>query len=161
MVYPFVNGTGQISIRTPAILMLAALFFASFLSGCATPSTVESRKHERPAAYAALPVETKELVDQGQVKVGMSPDAVYIAWGPPAEVLEAETDQGHVVTWIYHGQWMEESRYWTFREISRDDGVFLERHLESDYFPRRYIRAEIIFEDGRVKAWRTLPRPVP
>ena len=74
--------------------------------GCSTP-TVESRKKERPAEYSALPDEQKRLVDKGQIKVGMNSDAVYLAWGPPAEILENESESGHVTTWIYHGQWLE------------------------------------------------------
>lgn len=130
------------------------------LIGCAT-STIDTRRQERLPAYTSLSADQKDLVDRGQIKVGMSADAVYIAWGAPAEVLEHETAQARLTTWIYHGQWMEESRYWTFREVSQDGTIFLERHLETDYFPRNYIRAEIIFENGQVKSWRTLPRPVP
>lgn len=91
----------------------------------------------------------------------MNTDAVYIAWGPPAEILESESGQGHSTIWIYHGQWMEETRYWTFREVSHEGSTFLERHLESDYFPRSYVRAEIVFENDRVRSWRTLPKPLP
>ena len=111
--------------------------------------------------YAALPPEQRQLVDQGQIKIGLSPDAVYIAWGAPTEIFESESDQGRVTTWIYHGQWLEESRFWTYREISQDGTTFLERRLESDYFPRSYIRAEITFANGAVARWRTLPRPAP
>ncbi|MBI4662931.1 MAG: hypothetical protein HY735_29325 [Verrucomicrobia bacterium] len=134
------------------------LIGACLLVGCAT-STIESRREERFSAYTALSAEHRQLVDHGQIKVGMSPDAVFIAWGAPTEILESETEQGHTTVWIYHGQWMQESRYWTYREISRDGTAFLERHLESDYFPRSYIRAEIYFVSGRVVRWQTLPRP--
>lgn len=129
-----------------------------FLASCAT-STVESRKQERMTSYLSLTPEQKRLVDAGQIRVGLNADAVYIAWGPPGEVVESESDQGHITTWIYHGQTMEETRYWTFREVPRDGTVFLERHLESDYSPRSYVRAEIQFVEGQVKAWRTLPKP--
>ena len=131
---------------------------ALLLAGCAT-STIESRRRERPVAYAGLSPEQKELVDKGQIKVGMSSEAVYIAWGPPSEILESETPQGHTTVWIFHGQWMQESRYWTYREISRDGTTFLERYPESDYQARSYIRAEIHFADGAVTRWQTLPRP--
>jgi hypothetical protein len=116
--------------------------------GCAT-STIESRKKERLAGYIALPADQRRLVDQGQIKVGMSTDAVFIAWGPPSEILDTENEQGHWTTWVYHGQVMEESRYWTYRETARDGITFLERHLESDYFPRSYVRAEINFQMTR------------
>jgi hypothetical protein len=137
-----------------SLLVLSAFL----LTGCAT-STIDSRRQERLSAYAALPPEQQQLVDKGQIKVGMSADAVYIAWGPPTEILEQETQQGHTTIWIYHGQWLEESRYWTYREISRDGSTYLERRLESDYFPRSYIRAEIFFVNGAVVRWQTLPRP--
>jgi hypothetical protein len=139
-----------------ALLILLCLGAA----GCAT-STIDSRKKERSAAYQALPPDQKQLVDQGQIQVGMSADAVFIAWGPPSEILESETEQGHWTTWVYHGQVMEESRYWTYREIARDGTTFLERRLESDYFPRSYVRAEINLQNNQVKSWRTLPRPLP
>ena len=137
--------------------MIATLLFA----GCATPTTIESRRAERLSVYSSLAPEEKQLVDQGQIKMGIPADAVYIAWGPPSEVLESETPQhGHITTWRYYGSWMQESRYWAYRETSRGGhDLYLERYLVSDYQPRDYVRAEIDFRDGRVLSWRTLPRP--
>ena len=135
--------------------MMTALLTA----GCAT-STIETRKQERLAAYRALPTDQRQLVDQGQIKVGMGEDAVYIAWGPPAQALASETAEGREVAWLYHGSWMEETRLWTYREVPHDGAVYLERYLERDYNPRDYVRAEIVFVDGKVARWRTLPRPV-
>ncbi len=123
------------------------LLISVLLAGCAT-STVQTRKKERPEVYAGLPVDQKTLVDQGKIMLGMTPEAVYLAWGAPAEVLENETPQGHTTIWIYHGQWVEEYRYW------------IGRHPESDYYPRQYIRAEILFRNGQVASWHTLPKPV-
>ena len=137
------------------LLLLGCLF----LAGCAT-STIDSRKKERTAAYNALSPEEKELVDKGQVKVGMSQDAVYIAWGPPADILQSQAGPtGVQTTWLYYGTTMQETRYWTFREVPRQGHVFLERYLDRDYDPRDYVRAEIVFVDGKVASWRTLPRP--
>ena len=140
--------------------MKLSIFLLLLLCGCAS-STVESRRKERLSGYLSLSAEQKQLVDQGQIKVGMNQDAVYIAWGPPSEILESESGEGRATTWVYHGQWMEESRFWTYREVPQGGTVFLERHLESDYFPRQYIRAEISFSNGLVTRWRTLPRPAP
>jgi len=141
-------------VKLAWLVLLGWLVFV----GCSTP-TVESRKKERPAEYTALPDEQKRLVDKGQIKVGMNSDAVYLAWGPPAEILENETESGHVTSWIYHGQWLEETRFWTYREIARDGTTFLERYVDRDYSPRSYIRAEIYFQNGKVTRWGTLPRP--
>lgn len=133
---------------------------ALIAAGCAT-STVESRRAERISAYHNLAPEDKQLVDQGQIRVGMSTDGVYIAWGPPSEVLESEdAASGRIVTWRYYGSWMQESRYWAYRETRRGhDDIYLERYLVSDYQPRDYVRAEINFKGGQVHSWRTLPRP--
>jgi hypothetical protein len=136
-------------------ILIASLVLAG---GCAT-STIESRKEERLAAYQALPVEWQHLIDQGQIKIGMPEEAVYIAWGEPAQILRSETGAGPLTTWLYHGHWMRETRYWSYREVQTRDGVFLERYLDRDYHPRSYISAEITFVDGVVKSWRTLPRP--
>ena len=118
-----------------------------FLSGCAT-STLDSRKKERAGAYASLPAETKAAVDQGRIKIGMPMDAVYIAWGSPAQVLEHEGPAGAATVWLYEGGWMEEDRFW------------YGRHLAFAYQPRTYVRAEVVFANGIVKSWRTLPQPV-
>ncbi len=136
-----------------------ALFACAVLTGCAT-STIESRRQERLAAYQGLSPELKTLVDKGQIKVGMSQDAVYISWGPPSEVLQSETAEGALTTWQFHGAWMQETRFWTYREVTKDNTAFLERYLERDYNPRDYVKAEIIFVNGAVKQWKTLPRPV-
>lgn len=130
------------------------------MAGCQT-STIETRRVERAAAYAALSPEIRSLVDQGQVRVGMDEDAVYISWGAPSQVLHSQGRGGAVTTtWLYHGSWMEETRYWAYREVYRENVVFLERYLERDYNPRSYVQAEITFENGKVKAWRTLPKPL-
>jgi hypothetical protein len=138
-----------------SLLAAGVLVFA----GCKS-STVETRKAERSAAYLALPADQRELVDKGQIKVGMSEDAVYMAWGNPAQVLTSEDQRGRVTTWLYQGTVLEENRYWTYREVSRDGRTYLERYLDRDYNPRDYISSEITFQNGAVIRWRTLPKPM-
>ncbi len=129
------------------------------LVGCAT-STVATRKKERQVAYNALTPEEKELVDKGQIQTGMSQDAVYIAWGPPAQILQNQAGGSGVQTvWLYEGTTMQETRYWTFRQVPYKGHVFLERYLDRDYDPLDYVQAEIVFVGGKVASWRTLPRP--
>ena len=146
------------SKTTLALFGLLTLFI---ITACKT-STIESRRLEKMSAYNQLSPEEKQLVDQGQIKIGMTADAVYIAWGPPAEVLQEETpQQGRISVWRYYGTWMQETRYWAYRETKRpDNDLYLERYLISDYNPRDYVRAEIIVKGGKVATWRTLPRPV-
>ena len=142
-------------MKPSLLLFLGALL----LYGCST-STIETRRKERAAAYGTLAQEEKELVDRGQIKSGMSQDAVYIAWGPPAQILQNQVGNNGVQTvWLYEGTTMQETRYWTFREVPSRGHVFLERYLDRDYDPRNYVSAEIVFVGGKVASWRTLPHP--
>ena len=139
----------------PVLLLLLPL---AFLMGCKT-STIESRKQERSTAYAAFPADVRSDVDAGRIRVGMNADAVYMSWGQPGQILESETGQGHVTTWLYEGGWMQEERYWAYRTIGSGKNACAERYLEREYHPRAYIRAEVTFVNGTVTQWRTLPRP--
>jgi len=141
----------------PSRLILAA---SVLLAGCTTPSTVASRRAERPVAYEVLSPEDRAQVDQGQVRVGMPPDAVYIAWGKPAQVLESENAAGRITTWLYHGNSTDEHLFWNYREYPRRDGaVYMERFLDRTYDFKSYVSAELVFRDGRLESWKTLPRP--
>jgi hypothetical protein len=143
------------TVKHSIVLLLGLLL----LAGCAT-STVESRRKEKYGTYSTLPPDEKELVDKGQIKTGMSQDAVYIAWGAPAQVLQNQAGNNGVQTvWLYEGTTMQETRYWTFREVPHGGHVFFERYLDRDYDPRNYVSAELVFVDGKLASWRTLPRP--
>ncbi len=128
------------------------------LTGCAT-STVETRRQERYDIYSELPAEQKAAVDTGKIKVGMSMDAVYIAWGKPAEILTSESSKGTLVTWLYRGAYLREYRYWTYHDYYYGRGYYSTPYLVHDYYPQSYVTAEVIFEGGLVKEWRNLPTP--
>jgi hypothetical protein len=135
------------------------LTLALLLAGCAT-STIETRRQEKATSYQSLTPDEKQAVDGGQIRVGMTSDAVYISWGKPSEILESEDQNGHFVIWRYYGTAMYETRYWAYRPIpSGRTDLYLERYLTSEYNPETYVRAEIVFSQGRVVSWRTLPRP--
>lgn len=129
------------------------------LAGCAT-STLESRKKERYGAYASLSSEQKASVDQAQIKVGMSMDAVYIAWGKPSQILTSETASGSQVRWLYSGTYLQSFSYWAYPGYYGPyRWGYCGPEFVHDYVVLNYIRAEVIFEGGLVKQWRTLPRP--
>jgi len=139
-------------------LLAVALAFSEL--GCTTPSTVATRRQERTAAYDALPAEQRAAVDQGHLKVGMSEDAVYIAWGKPAQILHSGDASGESTAWLYHGTTSDHYLNWRYRTQLRPDGsTFLDRSLERDLDIREYVSAELTFRDGRLQSWRTLPRP--
>ena len=128
--------------------------------GCATKSTVESRKAERPMAFASLPPDHQELVAEGQVVVGMSEDAVYIAWGKPAQVLHSADATGARNTWLYYGTTSDTYTYWDYYHVPRPrGGSYLGRTMRRDLAVRGYISAELVFKDGLLESFRTLPKP--
>jgi hypothetical protein len=128
------------------------------LTGCAT-STVESRKHQRLAAYHALSAEDRRAVDAGQIRVGMPMDAVYIAWGKPSQIVPGDPSQGVTVTWLYRGTYPVEQSFWSDYDRWHDSGYYTAPYAAHDSHPRSYVRAEVRFTGGVVKEWSSLPGP--
>ncbi len=138
------------------------LAFVLCVVGCATRNTIQSRQQERAVAYAALTPEHHALVDHGEIKWGMSQDAVYIAWGSPSEVLKGESGANSTTTWLYAWTAAQERRYWNFHHHDPADVSNAYRQLptqDSEYVPVRYTHAEIVFENGVVKNWRQITPP--
>ncbi len=148
--------------RTALGLLLTAVLLSS---GCAfssatDPKEIARRRAERATAYAALVPDHQALVDQGQIRVGMSEDAVFIAWGKSAQVLRSGDASGEVTTWLYEGTTTDNYLSWNFREITRRDGTtYLDRFMDRDVNIRTYISAELTFRDGMLASWKMLPKP--
>lgn len=139
--------------------VLLPLLLAVAFTGCATKTTIESRKQERYGAYSGLDSDLKAAVDQGQIKVGMPKDAVYIAWGKPSQVLLSDTQAGRIENWLYEGTGWQEYRYWVYRPVPTGYGYAPMPYLQTDYNAYPYVKAEVVFQDGVVREWRTMPRP--
>src|SRR5580692_3399102 len=93
-------------------ILFPILLGGMLLAGCAAPSTVITRKQERPGAYTALSADDRALVDQGKIKRGLNMDAVYIAWGQPGQVTQGENDAGQTTTWSYYGFYTQQTTVW-------------------------------------------------
>jgi hypothetical protein len=102
-------------------------------------------------------------VDQGQIKSGMSEDAVYVAWGKPSEVLKGESGGNSMTTWLYARTAAQERRYWNLRRrdpANLDNAYRFLPTIDTEYVPVRYMSAEVVFENGAVKSWRQItPAP--
>jgi hypothetical protein len=133
------------------------LLISVTLVGCAT-STVQTRRQEQFSEYSSLSPEQKAAVDRGEIKVGMSMEAVYIALGKPSQIWAGESSTGSMVTWVYHGSYLEQYPYWNYHSYYPGHGYYSSPRLAYDYYPRNYVRAEVIFENNQVKEWRSLPR---
>ena len=149
--------------RLSATLLSAVL--VTLVLGCAStppndPKAVAKRKAEKPSIYAALSPENQAAVDQGQIKVGMTEDAVYLAWGKPAQVLKGGDTSGEFTTWLFQGTTTDSYHSWRYREYPRRDGsTYLERTMDTDYAFRDYVSAELHFRQGALVSWRMLPKP--
>ena len=139
---------------------LLILFAGLLLTGCATTS-ISSRKQQRLGSYNTLPAEPRLAVDTGQIKVGMSEDAVYIALGKPTQIIRGESSAGPTVTWLYLGTYFEEYRGWSYygHYHSYRGRSYTAPYMTYDYAPRNYVRTEVRFDAGVVKEWRSLPGP--
>ncbi len=89
------------------------------LVSCST--TPASRIQDNPAIYNSLPQEDKQLVTMGQIRTGMTQQAVFLAWGyPNAAPVQGEKDGKRFSQWIYtdyepqytHSVWV--GGYWGY-----------------------------------------------
>ncbi|MGE5207926.1 MAG: hypothetical protein ACM3KL_01205 [Alphaproteobacteria bacterium] len=68
------------------------------LTGCSTPQT---RISDHPNLYQSLSRRDQALVSQGQVRIGMSRTAVWLAWGSPDRKIVGNMGGGPTETWLY------------------------------------------------------------
>lgn len=83
------------------ILFIPLVAFA--FSSCIAPITPQSRIAADPRTYAALSPKEQNLVSQGQISRGMSPNAVFFAWGNPSQRFEGYSDSKKTTRWDYVG----------------------------------------------------------
>src|SRR5438128_11175113 len=68
------------------------------LTGCATP---DARISQHPEMYHTLSQTDQALVSKGQIRPGMTMDAVWLAWGSPDRKIIANMRGRATETWIY------------------------------------------------------------
>lgn len=79
-------------------LTLGLCASALFLTSC---ETTESRISEHPDVFSSLSARDQALVRQGQIRSGMPQNAVWLAWGAPAQKAVGEMRGRPTETWIY------------------------------------------------------------
>jgi hypothetical protein len=72
--------------------------FALFLAACSTPG---SRIKDNPELFESLPPEVQTKVQGGQIGIGFTQDAVFLALGKPNREYTRTTATGQVVVWSY------------------------------------------------------------
>lgn len=119
------------------------------LAGCATPQT---RIDRNPQIFSSLSPTDQELIKQGKVAVGFTPDEVKLALGDPDRIYVRTDSNGTNETWSYV-------------TYETDDGVLLYRgyyhrfyRWGDPYFPyytaysarREHEAFRVVFSAGRV-----------
>ena len=77
---------------------LALATAALILTSC---STAQTRISEHPDLYQSLSHRDQALVNQGQIRIGMSRTAVWLAWGTSDRKVLGNMGGGPTETWIY------------------------------------------------------------
>lgn len=131
------------TLRNLAILAAVAL-----LAGCASPQT---RIAENRALYDSLPAESQELIQEGRVAVGFTPEMVMLALGDPDRVYSRTDASGKSESWAYTSYRLGDGhriysgyyhRWYPMRYPYYLDFAFDDREV--------YERTKIVFKNGVV-----------
>jgi hypothetical protein len=71
---------------------------ALVLTSC---STSQTRISNDPDLYRSFSQRDQALVSQGQIRIGMSRPAVWLAWGSPDRRIVGNMGSGTSETWVY------------------------------------------------------------
>lgn len=129
-------------------LTFAMIASALILSSCAT---VGGRISQHPEMYQSLSPRDQALVSQGQIRTGMSPDGVWLAWGTPDQKIPASIHDRPAETWVY-------LRYETPPSYG---GPYYYGPFDWSYIPPKFIyplRA-VTFSNGKVAYFGILAPP--
>jgi hypothetical protein len=123
---------------------------ALIFSGCATTG---SRISQHPEIYQSLSTTDQALVSQGQIRTGMTMDAVWLAWGTPEQKIPGNMRGRTTETWVY-------LRYNTPPSYG---GPYYYGPFDWSYIPPKfpYPSKGVTFSNGRVVFFRHLPSPPP
>lgn len=80
------------------VLTLSLATAAIVLTSCSTPQT---RISDHPDLYQTLSLRDQALVTQGEIRVGMSRAAVWLAWASPDRKIIGNMGNGPTETWVY------------------------------------------------------------
>ena len=84
-------------------IVLTALTFSAAVSALITTSceTTENRISKNPQIYQGLSGNDQAMVSRGQIRSGMSQNAVWLAWGSPERKITGNMRGHETQTWIY------------------------------------------------------------
>ncbi|MCU0792146.1 MAG: hypothetical protein MUE42_04700 [Opitutaceae bacterium] len=139
----------------PFLLRLGLVLAACWLAGC---QSFASRAKEKAGVFDSLDADTRARLERREIRVGDTPDMVYIALGRPTEKQEITTASGPSSVWLYSVSWQqyEGTRLVGYRrEFVADPGsknprVIYTPDYQPIYTPRVEDRTRVVFQGGRV-----------
>lgn len=148
-------------IKSRGVLLVWVGVLSSLLMvGCASP---DYRIKQNPELFASFPLETQELIRQGQVDIGFDSEMVTMALGTPNRVYTRQTKDGAIEVWSYTGKSTATDRQRvntnfryrdnTGRYRTANDWVWVDVARDTEY-----ERIRIEYKDGKVAAIETLQR---
>lgn len=144
--------------KTLILMLLSGAFLG--LTGCATP---QSRIKKNPELYQALPPEVRANVQEGNVQIGYTQDAVYLALGQPDRKYSRTTFDGNTQIW----SWVDYDYHTDRQRVSarfnvRDSEGRVHRVSDSVWVDvkqaREYETKRVEIADGVVKAIEDITR---
>lgn len=81
---------------------LLLLPFLAFLAVSCASNTVNTRIEKNPKIFRSLDISQQSLVEVGKIENGMTPAAVFLAWGSPDRQTEGQKDGKRYEQWIYN-----------------------------------------------------------
>jgi hypothetical protein len=90
---------GQVFSSRTLLLLVAVVILGGCQRSAHAPITLDAEHLDLRLQYAQLYPESPHLdaIDKQEIRKGMNPTQVYLAWGPPVHRFKAEGEQ----KWIY------------------------------------------------------------
>ena len=143
-------------------LRCLALLAIALLASCA-PTTPEARIEQSPEKFWKLSSADQALVRRGEIRRGMSPDAVYYAWGKPDQEFAGADEKTATLRWdytgstpvystnVYGGYYGGYGRYGRYGRAYPRYGYDVAQQVT--YLP--YHKASVWFRDNQVTKWES------
>lgn len=137
-------------IRKLAGSAVLALLLASCVS-----QTPADRIEKNPLLFDSLPVDQKLMVQQGRICNGMSPEAVFLAWGHPnTPPVECQTTGSKTERWVYRAYESVPVMTTGFGFGYGPYGCYGACYPQMDTAFVPYDAAYVEFTDGKVTSWQ-------
>jgi len=127
------------------------------LTSCSTP---ETRISDHPDLYQSLSRRDQALVTQGQIRIGMSRTAVWLAWGTTDRKIVGNMGGGPTETWIYT-YYASYPYYPYYNPLDYYFGAPLYDPFCYSWFPQSipYPGKIVTFANGRVVSFQYVTSP--